>query len=213
MGSTREIPVDIRLVTATNENLEAAIARGSFRADLFHRINEFTLRMPELREMRGDILLFADFFLDQANRELGKRIVGFDAEAVAALTRCEWPGNLRQLKNAVKSATLLASGDYITCRELPAEVTAAAPAAPEFRCATRLRRRSRSGVRCLLPAATSRRRPSCWGSTARPSTTNCTSTASSEPNVEFFHTFVWSFSTDFHTGRMPVRRFCLGAFY
>ena len=132
VGSTREIPVDIRLVTATNENLEAAIARGSFRADLFHRINEFTLRMPELREMRGDILLFADFFLDQANRELGKHIVGFDAEAVAALTRCEWPGNLRQLKNAVKSATLLASGDYITCRELPAEVTAAAPAAPSF---------------------------------------------------------------------------------
>lgn len=132
VGSTREIPVDIRLVTATNENLEAAIARGSFRADLFHRINEFTLRMPELREMRGDILLFADFFLDQANRELGKHIVGFDAEAVAALTRCEWPGNLRQLKNAVKSATLLASGDYITCRELPAEVTAAAPAVPSF---------------------------------------------------------------------------------
>lgn len=132
VGSTREIPVDIRLVTATNENLEAAIARGSFRADLFHRINEFTLRMPELREMRGDILLFADFFLDQANRELGKHIVGFDAEAVAALTRCEWPGNLRQLKNAVKSATLLASGDYITCRELPAEVTAAVPAVPSF---------------------------------------------------------------------------------
>ncbi|EKC48587.1 transcriptional regulatory protein ZraR, partial [human gut metagenome] len=135
VGSTREIPVDIRLVTATNENLEAAIVRGSFRADLFHRINEFTLRMPELREMRGDILLFADFFLDQANRELGKHIVGFDAEAVAALTRCEWPGNLRQLKNAVKSATLLASGDYITCRELPAEVTAATPAARSFRCA------------------------------------------------------------------------------
>ena len=132
VGSTREIPVDIRLVTATNENLEAAIARGSFRADLFHRINEFTLRMPELRELRGDILLFADFFLDQANRELGKHIVGFDAEAVAALTRCEWPGNLRQLKNAVKSATLLAAGDYITCRELPAEITAPAPAAPSF---------------------------------------------------------------------------------
>lgn len=74
VGSTREIPVDIRLVTATNENLEAAIARGSFRADLFHRINEFTLRMPELREMRGDILLFADFFLDQANRELGSAL-------------------------------------------------------------------------------------------------------------------------------------------
>lgn len=126
VGSTREIPVDIRLVAATNENLEAAIARGSFRADLYHRINEFTLRMPELREMSGDIPLFADFFLDQANRDLGKHIVGFDAEAQAALVRCEWPGNLRQLKNVVKSATLLATGDYITCRELPSEVTSAA---------------------------------------------------------------------------------------
>ena len=124
VGSTREIPVDIRLVAATNENLEAAIARGTFRADLDHRINEFTLRMPELRQMSGDIPLFADFFLDQANRELGKRIVGFDAAALAALTRYDWPGNLRQLKNTVKSATLLAAGDYVTCRELPAEVTA-----------------------------------------------------------------------------------------
>ena len=124
VGSTREIPVDIRLVAATNENLEAAIARGTFRADLYHRINEFTLRMPELRQMSGDIPLFADFFLDQANRELGKRIVGFDAAALAALTRYDWPGNLRQLKNTVKSATLLAAGDYVTCRELPAEVTA-----------------------------------------------------------------------------------------
>lgn len=124
VGSTREIPVDIRLVAATNENLEAAIARGTFRADLYHRINEFTLRMPELRQMSGDIPLFADFFLDQANRELDKRIVGFDAAALAALTRYDWPGNLRQLKNTVKSATLLAAGDYVTCRELPAEVTA-----------------------------------------------------------------------------------------
>ena len=124
VGSTREIPVDIRLVAATNENLEAAIARGTFRADLYHRINEFTLRVPELRQMSGDIPLFADFFLDQANRELGKRIVGFDAAALAALTRYDWPGNLRQLKNTVKSATLLAAGDYVTCRELPAEVTA-----------------------------------------------------------------------------------------
>ena len=124
VGSTREIPVDIRLVAATNENLEAAIARGTFRADLYHRINEFTLRMPELRQMSGDIPLFADFFLDQANRELGKRIVGFDAAALAALTHYDWPGNLRQLKNTVKSATLLAAGDYVTCRELPAEVTA-----------------------------------------------------------------------------------------
>ena len=81
VGSNREIPVDIRLVAATNEDLEAAIARGTFRADLYHRINSFTLRMPCLRQMREDIPLYADFFLDQANRELDKRIVGFDPAA------------------------------------------------------------------------------------------------------------------------------------
>ena len=82
--------------------------------------------------MRGDIPLFADFFLDQANRELDKRIVGFDAAAAAALAAYGWPGNLRQLKNAVMSATLLAAGEYITCRDLPGEITegpAAEPAA------------------------------------------------------------------------------------
>ena len=117
VGSTREIPVDIRLVAATNEDLEAAIVRGTFRADLYHRINSFTLRMPCLRQMREDIPLYADFFLDQANRELDKRIVGFDPAAAAVLAAYDWPGNLRQLRNAVLSATLLAAGEYITCRE------------------------------------------------------------------------------------------------
>lgn len=132
VGGTREIPVDIRLVAATNEDLEAAIARGTFRADLYHRINEFTLRMPSLQQMREDIRLFADFFLDEADRQLDKRIVGFDDEALAALTRYDWPGNLRQLKNTVMSATLLAAGEYVTLRDLPEEIarSGAAPAMP-----------------------------------------------------------------------------------
>ena len=77
-------------------------------------------------------MLFADFFLDAANRELDKRIVGFDPQAAAAMTRYDWPGNLRQMKNAVMSATLLCTGDYITCRELPAELSEApeTPAVP-----------------------------------------------------------------------------------
>lgn len=136
VGSNREIPVDIRLVAATNEDLEAAIARGTFRADLYHRINSFTLRMPELRQMRGDIPLYADFFLDQANRELDKRIVGFESEALAALAAYDWPGNLRQLRNTVMSATLLAPGDYVTLHDLPGEITSrgnvAEAAAPSF---------------------------------------------------------------------------------
>ena len=122
VGGTQEIEVDIRLVSATNENLEAAIASKNFREDLFHRINEFTLRMPDLREQREDIMLYADYFLDQANRELERNVVGFDAGAVDRMMAYDWPGNLRQLKNAVRCATLLASSDYITCRELPPEV-------------------------------------------------------------------------------------------
>lgn len=128
VGGNREIPVDIRLVAATNEDLEAAIARGTFRADLYHRINSFTLRVPSLSERRDDIPLYADFFLDQANRELDKRIVGFDAAAIRALAAYDWPGNLRQLKNTVMSATLLASGEYITAGDLPGEITGAATA-------------------------------------------------------------------------------------
>lgn len=124
IGSVKEIEVDVRLVTATNENLKEAIAKGNFREDLYHRINEFTLYMPSLKDRTEDILLFANFFLDQANKELERNPVGFDAEACDALQRYDWPGNLRQLKNVVKRATLLATGDFITCKELGEELHA-----------------------------------------------------------------------------------------
>ncbi len=118
VGSNKEITVDIRLVSATNEDLEQAIEKGTFRQDLFHRINEFTLRMPELKDRREDILLFANFFLDQANRELDKQLIGFDDAASKALLEYHWPGNLRQMKNIVRRATLLAQGKLITPNEL-----------------------------------------------------------------------------------------------
>lgn len=122
IGSTKEIEVDVRLICATNENLKEGIAKGTFREDLYHRINEFTLRMPDLKERPEDILLFANFFLDQANRELERSLIGFDAEASEALQRYGWPGNLRQLKNVVKRATLLAKGDFITLNELGEDI-------------------------------------------------------------------------------------------
>ena len=122
VGSTQEVSVDIRLVSATNENLEQAIEKGTFREDLFHRINEFTLRMPDLKERKEDILLFANFFLDQANKELDKHLIGFDAKASQALMNYHWPGNLRQMKNIVKRATLLAQSSFITLLELGTEL-------------------------------------------------------------------------------------------
>lgn len=122
VGSTQEVSVDIRLVSATNENLEQTIEKGTFREDLFHRINEFTLRMPDLKDRREDILLFANFFLDQANKELEKQLIGFDAKVSQAFMEYHWPGNLRQMKNIVKRATLLAQGSFITLTEVDTEL-------------------------------------------------------------------------------------------
>lgn len=123
IGSNEETEIDIRLISATNENLEKGIEKGTFREDLYHRINEFTLRMPTLKEQKEDILLFANFFLDQANKELDKHLTGFDTQAAVALLHYHWPGNLRQLKNVVMRATLLAQSDFITCNELAGELT------------------------------------------------------------------------------------------
>lgn len=123
IGSTKEIDVDIRLICATNRNLPQAIAQGGFREDLYHRINEFTLRMPDLRERGNDILLFARFFLNQANKELDRNISGFTADAKDSLLRYSWPGNLRQLKNVIKRATLLARDNTISRNDLGEEIT------------------------------------------------------------------------------------------
>ncbi len=122
IGSNKEIEVDIRLISATNENLEQAIAKGAFREDLFHRINEFTLYIPSLKERKEDILLFANFFLDRANEELGKQVAGFTPEASRNLYEYHWPGNLRQMKNMIRRATLLSQGSYITLSELGSEL-------------------------------------------------------------------------------------------
>ena len=118
VGSAAEIEVDIRLVCATNENLSEAVAAGTFREDLYHRINEFTIAMPELKDRGADLLLFADLFMRQANEELDRNVEGFDASASEKLTRHTWPGNLREMKNTIKRAVLLARGNRITAADL-----------------------------------------------------------------------------------------------
>ncbi len=127
VGSNQEIPINVRLISATNENLRDAIGKGEFREDLYHRINEFTIRIPDMRDRKEDIMLFANNFLAQANRELHKQIAGFDPETIQLFESYAWPGNLRQMKNVVKYATLLASGSSITKRELPEELTQYVP--------------------------------------------------------------------------------------
>ena len=114
IGSNQEIAINVRLVSATNENLRSAIDKGDFREDLYHRINEFTVRIPDLKERKEDLLLFANNFLDQANIELQKDIIGFDNDVIRIFQSYSWPGNLRQMKNAIKYATLLATADPIS---------------------------------------------------------------------------------------------------
>lgn len=118
VGGDCELKVDIRLVCATNENLEQAVAEGRFREDLYHRINEFTIYMPQLRERGNDIFLFADLFIRQANAELQRQVDGLDAAAAELLVQHSWPGNLRELNNVMKRAVLLARGRQITAAEL-----------------------------------------------------------------------------------------------
>lgn len=124
VGSNKEIEVDVRLVSATNEHLDKAIEQGHFREDLYHRINEFTLHMPELKDRKEDLMTFAHFFLKQANAELSKQVEGFESEAQLMLELYHWPGNLRQMKNIIRRATLLASGTKISLQDLGDELTA-----------------------------------------------------------------------------------------
>ena len=118
IGTTTEVKVDVRLIAATNEDLKAAIKSGAFREDLYHRINEFTIYMPRLCERGEDIPLFANFFLDQANRELEKPVPGFLPEAMEKISQYTWPGNLREMRNTVMRAALLAQGNPIRVEHL-----------------------------------------------------------------------------------------------
>ncbi len=121
VGSNKEINVDIRIITATNEDLREAVKNGDFREDLYHRINEFSILSPSLKEREEDLMVFADYFLEKANQQLNKEIIGFSPEVVAIFQNYNWPGNLRELQNCVKRATLLSREDYIESDVLPAE--------------------------------------------------------------------------------------------
>lgn len=113
VGSTKEILVDVRIVSATNENLLDAVKRGSFREDLYHRLNEFLVEVPALKNRAEDLRLFADYFLDRANQELDKKVKGFSEDVLHTFQKYTWPGNIRELKNVVKRAVLFTTEDTI----------------------------------------------------------------------------------------------------
>lgn len=122
VGSDREVAFDVRIISATNENLVKAVAEGSFREDLYHRLNEFSLKALSLRERREDIPVFANHFLAASNEELGKEVIGFEEEVLRIFKDYHWPGNLREMRNVVKRATLLCQTGFIGKDDIPAEL-------------------------------------------------------------------------------------------
>jgi len=123
VGGTKEMNLDIRILVASNENLQESYQKGKFREDLFHRFNEFTMHIPPLRKRKDDIPLFADFFLRKSCRELNKDIEGFEEGVLDLFHDYSWPGNLREFRNVIRRAALLSSSGWITADSLPIEIT------------------------------------------------------------------------------------------
>lgn len=119
VGSSVDKEVDVRIIAATNEDLEQAIATGKFRQDLYHRINEFSINIPPLRDRKPDIGIFAAHFLKLANAEIDKNIQNISPESIKLLENYNWPGNLRELRNVIRRAALFCNGDTIQTDDIP----------------------------------------------------------------------------------------------
>jgi two-component system response regulator HydG len=122
IGSNKEIRVDVRILTATNEDLSESVKRGEFREDLYHRLNEFKLKVPSVKERGKDLYEFLNFFREAANEELQRNVKSFDEEVLKLFENYDWPGNLREMKNVVKRAVLLSTGEKINVNALPVEM-------------------------------------------------------------------------------------------
>ena len=125
VGGTKEMDTDVRIIVASNENLQESYRKGKFREDLFHRFNEFSIILPAFRHRKEDIPLFADFFLAKANKELNKEVAGFEEETLQIFLNYSWPGNLREFRNVIRRAALLTSSGLINGRVLPPEIAEA----------------------------------------------------------------------------------------
>ncbi|MCI0611488.1 sigma-54-dependent Fis family transcriptional regulator, partial [bacterium] len=128
VGSTRPVKVNIRVVAATNQNLQKGIQEGTFRQDLFYRLNVLTLRTPALRDMREDIPLLARYFVSRFSKKAGRPLHGISQEALQYLQHYDWPGNVRELENAIERAVVMGSSDLILPEDLPASLTESEPA-------------------------------------------------------------------------------------
>ncbi|HEX2715890.1 MAG TPA: sigma 54-interacting transcriptional regulator, partial [Candidatus Acidoferrales bacterium] len=131
VGGTRPIKLDIRLIAATNRDLKEASRAGTFRQDLYYRLNVVSLRMPALRERREDIPLLANFFAARYSEKVKRRVAGVSPKARACLMRYDWPGNVRELENAIERAVVLGSAEMILPEDLPDSVLEEATPAGE----------------------------------------------------------------------------------
>lgn len=122
VGDNKAIKVDVRIICASNSNLLEATDGGNFREDLYHRINEFKLQLPPLRDRGDDIMIFAKHFLEEANRELNKKVKDFDEKVLAVFRNYPWYGNLRELRNVIKRSVLITRSNVITTNSLPDEL-------------------------------------------------------------------------------------------
>ncbi len=118
LGGTRDINIDVRIITATNKNLEDLVKKGSFREDLYYRLNVMPLTIPPLRDRPEDIPLIAEFLLKEIKETMGKKIIGFKEDAVNALCSYDWPGNVREMRNSIERAVILCHGDFISAKDL-----------------------------------------------------------------------------------------------
>ncbi len=122
VGSNKDASVDVRIIVATNDDLKSKVEKGLFREDLYHRINEFKVKIPALREREQDINYFAHHFLDQANSELNKNVEDFSPEVLTVFNHYNWPGNLREFKNIIKRGVLLTTGTEMSLTAIPEEI-------------------------------------------------------------------------------------------
>jgi transcriptional regulator with GAF, ATPase, and Fis domain len=122
VGGTVTIDVDLRLIAATNKNLEEAIETGQFRQDLYYRLNVVSLEMPALRDRRDDIMLLANYFVNKYGARCNRKLKGFSAEARSCLAAYDWPGNVRELENAIERSVVLGTTDLILPEDLPEAV-------------------------------------------------------------------------------------------
>ncbi len=123
IGDTKTKNIDVRIIAASNENLENMVEKGDFREDLFYRLNELMIDLNPLRERGEDVLIFADYFLKSANKELNRNVMGIDNEVKELMKNYSWPGNLRELRNVVKRAVLISEKDQLELSDFPQEMT------------------------------------------------------------------------------------------